>query len=204
MATHADIMETIPAAPRPAAREALEMLASRRSPAPDTLVAPAPGAEEIETMLRIATRVPDHGRIAPWRLILIAGEAKANWLAKLMEIAESRDDAPKARVSARKLASAPLVVVLVSSPTPGHKIPEWEQQLSAGAVGMNLLHAAHALGYGANWLTGWHAYDPAATALLGLGEQEKVAAVMPMGTVAQPTAERERPDTDRIATWLEL
>lgn len=198
------------AAPEPAAREPevpaplAQMLATRRSPQPDSLVAPGPDRDAIDALVRIAMRVPDHGRLTPWRLILIGGENKARWLARLMEIAESREDAPKARVSARKLASAPLMAVLVASPIAGHKVPEWEQILSSGAVGMNLLNAAHALGYGAHWLTGWHAYDPRATELLGLEPHEKVAGVIAIGSVAAPAAERERPDPARRVQWLEV
>jgi nitroreductase len=119
-----------------------------------------------------------------------------------MILAEAREDAPKARVSTRKLASAPLVVAVISSVVAGHKVPEWEQQLSAGAVSMNILNGATALGYGANWLTGWHAYDPAATALLGLAPGEKVAGIILVGSVAQPATERERATPERVVSWL--
>lgn len=177
-------------------------LANRRSPAPDNLVAPGPTREQIDRMFAIATRVPDHGRLQPWRLIAIRGEAKARWLEALAALAERREDAPKARVSLRKLSSAPLVVAVVSRPTAGHKVPEWEQLLSTGAVAMNLLHAAEALGFGGNWLTGWHAYDPEARALLGLSEAERIAGIVPIGTVVTATPDRERPALDQIVTWL--
>lgn len=181
-----------------------DLLLSRRSTAPDSLVAPGPSRAEIDQLVSIAMRVPDHGRIGPWRLVLIADEAKARWLEKLFALAETREDAGKSRVTTKKLVAAPLVIVVVSAPVAGHKVPEWEQQLSAGAVGMNLLNGAAALGYGANWLTGWHAYDPDATALIGLGEGEKVAGVVLVGSVAEPAAERERADPARVVTWLEI
>ncbi|OCC24401.1 hypothetical protein MB02_07420 [Croceicoccus estronivorus] len=180
------------------------LLETRRSAMPDTLVGPGPSPEELSHILTIALRVPDHGRLAPWRLILIAGETKQRWLERLFEIAETRDDAAKARVSTRKLQSAPLVVAVVSSPIPGHKIPEWEQQLSAGAMAMNLLNGVNAFGYGANWLTGWHAYDPQATAMLNLKDNERIAGVIAVGSVTKPAPERERATQDRVVSWLEL
>ena len=180
-----------------------DLLAARRSTSPDALVAPGPSRDEIARLVGIALRVPDHGRLAPWRLVLIAGDAKARWIDRLMMLAEQRADAPKARVGTRKLASAPLVVAVISSAIAGHKVPEWEQALSAGAVAMNLLNGAAALGYGANWLTGWHAYDPQATQLLGLADHEKVAGIVLIGSVAERAPERERADPAQIVSWLE-
>lgn len=187
-----------------AAHEASEMLATRRSPLPDALVAPGPDADESARLFEIALRVPDHGRLAPWRLIRIAGASKARWVERLMEIVEKREDAAKTRVSTRKLASAPLAVVVVSKATAGHKVPEWEQWLSAGAVCMNLVNGAHALGYGAQWLTGWHAYDENATALLGLADGEKVAGVILIGSVAEPAAPRPRVSVAEAVTDLDI
>lgn len=179
-----------------------DLLLSRRSTSPDALLAPGPSPDEIATLVSIALRVPDHGRIGPWRLILIAGAAKQRWLDRLFELAETREDAGKARVTTRKLAAAPLVIAVVSSPIAGHKVPEWEQWLSAGAVGMNLLNGATALGYGANWLTGWHAYDPQATALLDLADTERVAGLILVGSVGERAPERERADPARVTSWL--
>jgi nitroreductase len=183
-------------------RDTAALLERRRSTTPDALVAPGPTREEIDRLVGIALRVPDHGRLGPWRLVLIAGTAKERWLESLMELAEKREDAPKARVSTRKMATAPLVVAVVSAPIAGHKVPEWEQQLSAGAVAMNLLNGAAALGYGANWLTGWHAYDEDATALLGLAPHERVAGMVLIGSVAEPAPERERASAEKVVTWL--
>ncbi|MDB5737837.1 MAG: nitroreductase [Sphingomonas bacterium] len=180
-----------------------DLLAARRSTNPDALVSPGPSNDEIARLIGIALRVPDHGRLAPWRLVLIAGEAKARWIDRLMMLAEQRADAPKARVGTRKLASAPLVVAVISSAIAGHKVPEWEQALSAGAVAMNLLNGAAALGYGANWLTGWHAYDEQATRLLGLADHEKVAGIVLIGSVAERAPERERADPAQVVSWLE-
>lgn len=188
------------AQPLPAAAA---VLTQRRSPMPDSLVGPGPNREATAQLIEIALRVPDHGRLSPWRLVLIAGEAKQRWVEKLLQLADQRDDAPKTRVSTRKLASAPLVVVVVSSAIPGHKVPEWEQWLSAGAVCMNLVNGAHALGFGANWLTGWHAYDERATALLGLEEGQKVAGVVLIGSVAAEAPERPRARASDVTRWLE-
>lgn len=187
-----------------AARDASEMLATRRSPLPDSLIMPGPDTEESARLFEIALRVPDHGRLAPWRLIRIAGASKARWVERLMEIVDTREDAAKTRVSTRKLASAPLAVVVVSKATPGHKVPEWEQWLSAGAVCMNLVNGAHALGYGAQWLTGWHAYDADATALLGLTDGERVAGVILIGTIAEPAGPRPRVSVAEAVTDLDL
>lgn len=179
-------------------------LAARRSPMPDALVAPGPGRAEIDRLVEIALRVPDHGRLGPWRLILIAGDAKKRWVDRLMTLAEAREDTAKVRVSTRKLSSAPLAVVVVSAAISGHKVPEWEQWLSAGAVCMNILNGAHAMGYGGQWLTGWHAYDPQATSMLGLDEGQKVAGVILIGTIAEAAPERQRASADSVARWLDI
>jgi nitroreductase len=180
------------------------VLATRRSTMPDMLVAPGPTEAELDRLLTIALRVPDHGRLAPWRIILIEGESKQRWIEQLLALAETREDAAKSRVSTRKLASAPLVAAVISSPTPGHKVPEWEQELSAGALTMNLLNGAAVLGYGANWLTGWHAYDPRAMELLKLAPGEKIAGVVLIGTIAERAMERDRMTPDRVVSRLEL
>ncbi|MEP9360437.1 nitroreductase [Sphingomonas sp. KR3-1] len=181
-----------------------DLLASRRSIVPDALVGPGPSRAEIDRLVEIALRVPDHGRLSPWRLILVAGETKDRWVERLLALADTREDAAKVRVSTRKLACAPLVVVVVSAAIPGHKVPEWEQWLSAGAMCMNLLNGAHAMGYGANWLTGWHAYDAQATALLGLEEGQKVAGVVLVGSIAEPATPRPRVGAEDVARWLTL
>lgn len=170
---------------------------------PNALVAPGPSRAEIDQLLEIALRVPDHGRLGPWRLIVISGAAKDRWVERLMALAELREDAAKVRVSTRKLVTAPLVMVVVSAPLIGHKVPEWEQILSAGAVCMNILNGAHAMGYGGQWLTGWYAYDPQATALLDLGENDKIAGVILLGTIAEQAPERERASVGAVVRWLD-
>ena len=179
----------IPLVPAP---EVLKFLATRRSTSALTLTAPAPSAGEIETLLRLATRVPDHGKLTPWRFVVLEGEAKAAFAARLEALAVARGD-HTAAAKLGKLKVPPLAIAIISAPKPA-AIPEWEQRLSAGAVGATLLYATLAMGYGANWITDWYAYDPGATAILGLADHEKVAAFMVIGTPREPPLERERPD----------
>lgn len=178
--------------PLRATPEVLDFLALRRSTSAVTLGEPAPPPDAVQDLLRIAARAPDHGKLSPWRFIVLDGAAKARFAARLEALAESRGDATAAAKLA-KLKVPPLAIVVVSSPKPG-QIPEWEQLLSAGAVCANLLNAALALGYGANWITDWYSYDAEAVAILGLGERERVAAFMLLGTPREAPLERERPD----------
>ena len=184
------------------AREVLAFLATRRSTSAVTLTEPAPSAQELEILLRLATRVPDHGKLTPWRFIVLEGEDKAVFAGKLEALARSRDDQTAAAKLA-KLRLPPLAVAVISSPKPA-AIPEWEQVLSAGAVGATLLYAAMAMGYGANWITDWYAYDPQANAILGLSGNEKVAGFMLIGTPREPPLERERPVVSALVSrWRE-
>ncbi|MDP8916097.1 MAG: nitroreductase [Pseudomonadota bacterium] len=186
---------------RPSA-EALALLARRRSASAITLGPPGPDPAQLDDLLRIAARVPDHGKLAPWRFILLGGEDKAAFVARLGAIAQSRPDAEKAAAALAKASAPPVAVVVVSRPVPSLKIPEWEQVLSAGAVAMNLLLAAQAMGFGANWITDWYSEDPRTTALLGLGAGERVAGFVYIGTPAAHPQERVRPDLrDIVSVW---
>jgi nitroreductase len=173
------------------APEVLAFLATRRSTSALTLAAPAPSAQELDILLRLATRVPDHGKLSPWRFIVLEGDDKARFAAKLEALAQSRGDQTAAAKLA-KLKIPPLAVAVISAPKPA-AIPEWEQVLSAGAVGATLLYASLAMGYGANWITDWYAYDPQGNAILGLTEGERVAGFVLIGTPREPALERERP-----------
>ena len=186
---------------RPACREAVELLATRRSASALTLVEPGPSPAQVEKLLTLATRVPDHGKLFPWRFIIIEGAAKDRLSAELEIMAAARADAPKALAGLGKLKTPPLCIAVVSRVTEG-KIPEWEQVLSAGAVCMNLLLAAAAVGFGANWITGWYAYDEAALALLGVGGGERIAGFVHVGTPAEAPLERARPDVAALTTRL--
>ena len=179
----------VPLKPAP---DVLAFLSLRRSTSALTLTEPAPTAEELGILLRLAARAPDHGKLSPWRFVILQGDGKARFAARLEAIALTRAD-QTAAAKLGKLKIPPLCVVVISSPKPG-AIPLWEQQLSAGAVCTNLLYAALALGYGANWITDWYAYDPDANAALGLTQGEKVAGFVLIGTARDAPMERERPD----------
>jgi nitroreductase len=192
----------------------LALLERRRSVDPDFLGEPGPTPEQTARLLKIAARVPDHGMLEPWRFIVLAGEARevasgriaeAYTQALATDMADfARDNPEKAARQAAKMpklfARAPLVVVVVSRADPAARKPEIEQLLSAGAVSMNLITAATAMGFGADWLTGWPAYDPRAHAILGLAPGEKVAGFVHIGTTMRASPERRRPDMAAITT----
>jgi nitroreductase len=191
--------DPIPLTPAP---EVLKFLATRRSTSALTLAEPAPSAGEIDTLLRLATRVPDHGKLSPWRFVILEGEAKARFAAKLEASALARGD-QTAVAKLGKLKVPPLAIAVISTPRPD-KIPQWEQLLSAGAVATTLLYATLAMGYGANWITDWYAYDEDAKAILGLSGDEQVAGFMLIGTPREPALERERPQVGPLVSrWQE-
>lgn len=179
--------------------ETLALLAMRRSASPQHLAAPAPDGEELATLLRLAARAPDHGKLFPWRFITVRGEAKAELARRLEPLAAEQDDPDKASKVLFKLREPPLAVIVVSSPVPA-KIQEWEQVLSAGAVCTNLCIAANAMGYGVNWITDWYSYDERARTVIGLLPGEKVAGVILLGTPTEPSLERVRPDLAAITS----
>lgn len=184
-----------------AAPEVLAFLARRRSASALSLRAPGPSAEELNDLLALAARVPDHGKLAPWRFIVLAGEAKAAFAARLEALAAGRPDAAKLVAKLGKLKAPPVGVAVISRTAPG-EIPEWEQLMSAGAVCTTLLYAATAMGYGANWITDWYAYDADARTALGLATGERVAGFVFMGTPSEAPQERVRPDvTALISVW---
>jgi nitroreductase len=183
--------------------DALELMAARRSTPANALAEPGPDAAELDRILTLAARVPDHGKLIPWRFIVIEGEARAELgrrLAGLM--AQLEPDAPERRIAAQGacFSQSAVVVAVVSRAAPHVKIPEWEQQLSAGAVCMNLSLAANALGFGAQWLTGWAAYEPRAREIVGLSADERVAGFIHIGTPTERLTDRPRPDLAEIVT----
>ena len=187
--------DPLPITPAP---EVLAFLARRRSASAQALAAPGPDPATVDRLVALASRVPDHGKLAPWRFIVLEGEAKRAFVAKVEHLAAARPDPDKATGALIKLRNPPVSVAVVSRPTPGHKIPEWEQELSAGAVCMTLLMAATAAGFGANWITDWYSEDPAVLAMLDLVPGERLAGYIHMGTVAEPPLERVRPEHDAI------
>jgi nitroreductase len=183
--------------------DALELLKTRRSVKPIELVGPGPTAAEIETLLRIASRVPDHGKLAPWRFILFegAGRAAAGEAIASIFVADHPDaTADQLEFERNRLARAPLVIAVVSRAGPHVKIPEWEQQLSAGASAMSLVFAAHAMGYAASWITEWYAYDRRVLDALGLSPHERIAGFVHIGRPARPPQDRDRPNLESIVT----
>jgi nitroreductase len=183
--------------------DALQLLKTRRSVKPMELGGPAPSAAEIDTMLTVAARVPDHGKLAPWRFLVFEGGARLSAGEKIAAVyrAQHADaTAEQLEFERNRLARAPLVIAVVSRAGPHVKIPEWEQQLSAGAAAMNLVNAAHAMGYAASWITEWYAYDRAVLDALGLAANERVAGFVHIGRPAKPPEERDRPKLDDIVS----
>ena len=183
--------------------DALQLLKTRRSVKPMELSGPGPTPAELDTLLTVAARVPDHGKLAPWRFIVFEGEerlAAGETIAAIFR-ADRADATPEQIEFERKrLARAPLVVAVVSRAGPHVKIPEWEQQLSAGAAAMSLVIAAHAMGYAASWITEWYAYDRRVLDALGLAAIERMAGFVHIGRPAKPPEDRERPPLDEIVT----
>jgi nitroreductase len=177
--------------------DTLAFLARRRSASALALREPGPTDKELLALLTLAARAPDHGKLAPWRFVVLRGEAKARFVDGLEAIAAAREDSAKALAKLGKIKVPPVTVAVVSRLVPG-EIPEWEQRLSAGAVCALLLIAAQALGYGANWITDWYAYDADAERLLGLGDGERIAGYVHLGTAAEAPQERVRPDMSAL------
>jgi nitroreductase len=183
--------------------DALSLLATRRSVKPMELNGPAPSASQIDTLLTIASRVPDHGKLTPWRFIVFEGDARSAIGEKIADAFKSdRPDATADQIEfeRNRLARAPLVIAVVSRAGPHVKIPEWEQVMSAGAATMNLVTAAHALGYAANWITEWYAYDPRILKAMGLADRERIAGFVHIGTPSKPSEDRPRPPLSEIVT----
>jgi nitroreductase len=182
--------------------DALQLLKTRRSVKPMELGGPGPSPPELDTLLTIAARVPDHGKLAPWRFIVFEGEQRLAAGEKIAAIFRERQSATAEQIDfeRKRLARAPLVVAVVSRAGPHAKIPEWEQQLSAGAAAMSLVIAAHAMGYAASWITEWYAYDRAALDALGLAANERMAGFVHIGRPAKPPEERDRPKLGDIVS----
>lgn len=183
--------------------DALDLLKTRRSVKPMELNAPGPSAVEIDTILTIASRVPDHGKLVPWRFILFAGDdrlAAGEKIAAVFRTKNPQATAEQIEFERRRLARAPLVIAVISRAQAHVKIPEWEQVLSAGAAAMSLVFAAHALGYAANWITEWYAYDRQILDALGLAPHERIAGFVHIGRPARPPDDRPRPPLDQIVT----
>lgn len=181
--------------------DSIDQLLTRRSVAIPALREPAPSATELETLLTAASRVPDHGKLAPWRFVIYrpeVGQAIGAALAGLLETREGPLSEVRRDAELKRFARSPLVIGVISTAGPHVKISEWEQVLSAGAATMNLVHAAHALGFAANWVTEWVAYDDEAKAILGIAPSEKVAGFVHIGRPGDTPADRPRPALSEI------
>ena len=179
----------------------LSLLETRRSGKPRELVGPGPTPEEMQRILTIAARIPDHGKLTPWRFVLVGDDQRED-LARLLGRALTAEDpgaAPAIHEKAAEFAHyAGQLVVLVSAPVEGHKIPVWEQQLSCGTAGMNLLTAAHAVGYVAGWVTGWQAYSPMVNAAF-CSPGERIAGFIFIGHPGRELEDRPRPEVADVA-----
>lgn len=185
--------------------DTLDLLKTRRSAPVPMLVEPGPDAAALEALLSVAARVPDHGKLAPWRFLVFRGAARESAGAIFAEVfAGANPDAEAKRLELeRRRFSAPVVVGVVSRAGPHAKIPEWEQVMSAGAVCMNLTVAANAMGFATSWLTEWYAYDRAVLARLGLAPHEKMAGFIHIGTANAPREDRVRPVLVDLVTTFE-
>jgi nitroreductase len=182
--------------------EVLEFLMTRRSRPAKLLRPPAPGREDLLRLLTAAARVPDHGKLEPWRFVVLAGAGRARFAGAIRaRAAATGQDADK---GAAAFEEAPLAVAVVGAPKDTAKIPAIEQTLSAGALCLGLVNAALAAGWGACWLTGWPAYDrPFLAQSLGLGPEEWVAGFVFLGTADAVPPERPRPDVPALVTWMD-
>lgn len=184
----------------------IDQLNQRRSVPSRLLGEPGPDAAQLDELLQAAIRVPDHGRLAPFRLLLLRGDARQRLGAALAEIHARKepDIAPAVLAKDRaRFAAAPLIVAVIARIDAQHpKIPAQEQLLSAGCVAYNLLLGAQALGFGAQWLTGWAAYDREVATLLGLSESERVIGFVHVGTAKGEGPESSRPLlADLLGDW---
>lgn len=181
----------------------LALLASRRSGKPRDLVAPAPTRDQLIEMIRLAGRTPDHGKLAPWRFVIVPDDRRDALAALLVEAYRAeRPEAKRAEIDAMEqfARQAPALVVALFSPRTGSHIPMWEQELSAGAACMNMLHAVHAHGFAAGWLTGWPAFSDRVRDAFGTAP-ERIAGFVFIGTPARALEERPRPDAATL--WSE-
>ncbi len=180
----------------------LSLLSSRRSGKPRDLVAPGPDAATLEQMCAIAARTPDHGKLAPWRFVIVDPAARGALATVITDAFRAeRPEAKRIEIEALEQFAhqAPALVVVLSSPRPESHIPLWEQELSAGAACMNLLHAAHAMGFAGGWLTGWPAFSDRVRDAFGAAP-ERIAGFVFIGTPGKPLEERPRPDTGAVTS----
>jgi nitroreductase len=181
----------------------LDLLLSRRSGSAKAMIGPGPTPEQLRQILACGARVPDHGKLAPWRFIVFEGDARARMgemLAEVVSTTEHDVSPERLTLELNRFLRAPVIIGVVSRVREGIPIPEWEQVLSAGAACMSIVIAAHALGFVANWITEWCAFHPLVRERLGLGSGERIAGFIYIGTAAAPLQERVRPDLNSLIT----
>ena len=186
-----------------ALQDAIELLKLRRSVKPLEMSGPGPSPAELETILTVGARVPDHGKLTPWRFIVFEGDARVRAgevIAKVFALKNPQAAPTDIEIEKHRLTDAPLVIGVVSFTKPHPKVPPWEQELSAGASAMNIVTAATALGYGACWLTGWFAFDRDVLDGLGLKADEKLAGFIHIGRASKASQDRPRPALTDIVT----
>jgi nitroreductase len=183
--------------------DALVPLRQRRSVPPRYLKGPAPDAAQLEELLTVAGRVPDHGRLEPWRFIVFEGEGRERMSALMVDTFKADNpDADEAKIDTerQRFLHAPLIVAVVSSLKEHPRIPTWEQEMSAGAVCMNLITASVLMGFNATWLSGWAAFDRRILDAIGLTPSERIAGYIHIGTPTESAPDRPRPDLSKIVT----
>ncbi|MCC2099105.1 MAG: nitroreductase [Hyphomicrobiales bacterium] len=188
---------------RPDINPMLEMLKSRRSVPVLAMQGPGPDASQIDMLLTIASRVPDHGKICPWRFIVFEGEARERAGSVIADRFRAKTpDATDAQteIERKRLLHAPVVIAVVAKPVDHPKIPEWEQLMSAGASCMNIVAAANAMGFVTSWLTQWYAYDPEVLRQFGVAEGERIAGFIHIGRKETPVEDRPRPALQDIVS----
>ena len=195
----ADLGDLLPQPVR--SEELLNRLSTRRSAPAQTLTVPGPNPEEVAEILRLGARTPDHGKLFPWRFVVMGPVTRADLAERLSALAVRQGLGGKAQAVLAKLTAAPVSILVISTAAPGPK-PVWEQELSSGAVCMNIEHAADALGYAACWITDWYSYDAEALEILGVKPNEKVAGFIHIGTTAEAPLERVRPDLSTLTITL--
>lgn len=181
----------------------IDLLLTRNSAPIQDLQSPGPSDEQLKLILTAASRVPDHGRLQPWRFVLFRGEARDRVGELIADLAARREgplSEARRRQELTRFSRAPLVVGVVSSPKPNPKIPEWEMFLSGGAVAMTLVLAANALGFGTNWITNWYSDVEEGRRVLGLAPHERVIGFVHIGTFNGAAVERPRPDLAQIVS----
>jgi len=183
----------------------LDHLLTRRSVSANALTEPGPDRDQLDQILTAAARVPDHKKLVPWRFILFQGEARESFGRRLAEACRAEEPEPsvfRLETEAKRFLRAPVVIAVISRVIKNPAVPEWEQVLSAGAVCQNLIVAASALGFGAQWITEWYAFSAGVRKALRLADNERVAGFIYIGTAKEKPEERERPElADIVTTW---